>query len=111
MRNKEFYSAVWYDIIRPEALKRANYRCSNCQAEHRSVGYRDGTGKWIACDEFMLQWCKAQGIKTHTMYLQVCHNDQNTFNNSPENLQVRCPRCHLKFDKDFRAIARLTQRK
>lgn len=107
MRNREFYSALWYDVIRPEALKRANYKCAVCKVKHHSLGYRDNTGNWIECDEFMIRWCNENSIKIKKMFLQISHKDHDTLNNSPENLQAVCPRCHLKFDKDLRIAKRI----
>src|SRR5258706_12556391 len=107
MRNKGFYSSLWYDVIRPEALKADNYMCRSCKARHHSVGYRGAEGVWIECDSFMIEWCKLKGIKVRTMFLQVSNRDHNTYNNSPTNLQALCPRCHLRFDKDLRIAKRI----
>lgn len=108
MRNKHRYSNDWYDIIRPEALKRASYKCQQCNAKHKSIGYRSHNGVWIECDMYMLQWCKVQGIKVHKLFLQISHTDHDTSNNKPENLRALCPRCHLSFDKTIRHIKRLS---
>lgn len=105
------YDKLWNDVIRPEALKRAGYKCESCKCRHHSQGYRNEFGAWIECDEFQLQWCKVKGIKPKRMYLQVAHLDHDRSNNSPINLKVLCPRCHLNNDKDIRAIMRKTNNK
>lgn len=109
MRNKQFYSALWYDVIRPEALKKASYKCENCSAKHHSVGYRDNKGEWIECDKFMVEWCKSKGITVKKLFLQIAHLDHNPSNNSPENLKALCPRCHLLNDKAVRLLSRISK--
>ncbi len=93
-------------MIRPDALRKAGYKCSECKAKHRSIGYRNVKGDWVECDELMLFWCKEQGIKVKQMFLQVCHVDNNPSNNDPDNLVVKCPKHHLRMDASLRAIVR-----
>lgn len=109
MRNKQRYDEYWYDVIRPKALERANYRCQKCGAKHRSIGYRDAQGNWVECDQFMIEWCKQNGIKVKKMFLQVSHKEHDTSKNEPNDLQVLCPRDHLIYDKQTRQISRHIQ--
>lgn len=106
MRNKYRYHEEWLDKIRPLALQRANYMCQKCKAKHRSTGYRDSKGVWIACDKYMIEWCLTHNIKVKKLFLQVAHLDNNPSNNDITNLAVLCPRCHLMYDKDIRLIMR-----
>lgn len=106
MRNSERYSEDWKDVIRPRELLRAGYKCENCRAKHRSIGYRNSDGVWIECDKFMIEWCQVKGIKTKKLFLQVAHLDHNPRNNEPYNLKVLCPKCHLKNDENVRLIKR-----
>lgn len=109
MRNKSRYSEHWYDVIRPDILKRDNYKCTKCGVKHRAVGYRNAKGIFIECDKFMLNWCLEQGIKTFKMYLQISHIDHNPANNNYSNLQSLCPKCHLSNDKLIRHLSRISK--
>lgn len=109
MRNSHLYDSLWYDVIRPNALQRANYKCQDCNAKHHSIGYRDPIGNWVECDEFMLQWCKSKLIKTRKLFLQVAHLDNDPSNNNPINLKVLCPRCHFINDKHIRHVRRISK--
>lgn len=106
MRNRERYADNWSDVIRPAILARDNYKCTSCNAKHRTIGYRDSSGNWIECDEFMIEWCKGKGIKTKKLFLQVAHLDHNPNNNDPLNLSTKCPRCHFINDKALSAVIR-----
>jgi len=57
-----------------QARKRANYKCEVCHDVSHTASY--------------------SGHK-----IIVHHIDGNYLNNSPENLKVLCPSCHLKFRK------------
>jgi len=106
MNNKHRYPVEWYDILRPEALKRASYKCSNCGVKHRSIGYRDTFKAFIECDEFMVAWAIKQGFKIVKIFLQISHDNNDVTDNRPCNLIARCARCHLIHDKKFNTIRR-----
>jgi len=109
MKNRSRYAAEWNDTIRPQVLRRDKYTCQHCGAKHRSTGYYEKTGRFINCDSVDLAYAKRQGYKIITVYLQVCHKDQNPANNSPINLVSLCPPCHLRMDAKFNRIKRLAR--
>lgn len=106
MRNKHLYDDNWSDVIRPQALKAANYRCQKCNAKHKSYGYRDALGNWVECDPLMIEWCKQNNIKVKRLFLQIAHIDHIRTNNIPSNLMALCPRCHFLNDKHISTISR-----
>lgn len=110
MKNKHLYSKDWNDVIRPEILKRDNYKCQNCGLKHKSVGYYSTDKKFIECDEFMQKWAKANKYKVQTVSLQIAHLDHNPSNNEPDNLKSLCPRCHLINDKAYNRVKRMMYR-
>ena len=112
MKNAKNYPPDWKDVIRPAILKRDLYVCTMCPTRHRTTGYYDSRKNFIACDEFMLAWAKAQGKKVFTIYLQVIHLDHNPANCDNFNLASACPRCHLRYDRQYNiALRKLAKRK
>jgi len=103
MKNKHLYSPDWRDIIRPAALAAAGYKCQNptCKIKHKQIGYYDHLGTWVPCDDFMVNWAKANNFKIQKIYLQVAHLDQNPSNNSPANLRAFCPAHHFEYDRYY----------
>jgi len=110
MKNRELYSPDWVDTIRPRILRRDQYKCRDCGATQRSIGYYDAHERFIQCDAFMQAWALERGIKLTKVFLQVAHLDQNPANNNDENLKTYCPRHHLRFDREFNAIKRKAAR-
>ena len=110
MRNSSRYSIDWNDVIRPDILKRAGYKCDKCKIANRSVGYRLTSGQFIVCDKFLIEWCASQGIKVKRVFLQICHIDHNPSNNDYSNLMCLCPRCHAFMDKDHRVAMRISSK-
>lgn len=105
--NRKEYHEDWTDKIRPEILKRDNYKCRHCGQAHKVRVYKNSRRKYVECDEFVERWAKAQGHKVFTLYLQVAHLDQDKTNNDPSNLLSLCPRCHGKYDKESKRFKRL----
>jgi 5-methylcytosine-specific restriction endonuclease McrA len=64
--------------------------------------YKNSRNKYVECDDFVEAWAKANGHKVFTVYLQVAHLDQDKSNNKPDNLLSLCPRCHSKYDKEYK---------
>jgi hypothetical protein len=102
------YHPDWKDIIRPAILKRDGYKCSHCGIKHKARVYKDSTGKYVECDEFMEQWAKSTGRKVFTLFLQIAHLDHNKQNNEPSNLKALCPIHHARFDSEHKKLARIT---
>jgi hypothetical protein len=102
------YHPDWKDIIRPAILKRDGYKCAHCGIKHKARVYKDTTGKYVECDEFMEQWAKSTKRKVFTLYLQIAHLDHNKQNNEPTNLKALCPVHHARFDSEHKKLARIT---
>lgn len=100
------YHPDWKDVIRPQALARANYKCQNCRIRQKSKGYRTARGLFVECDEFMEEWAVNQGYKIITIFLSIAHLDHDTTNNEPSNLKALCQQCHNRHDAKIRAINR-----
>lgn len=108
---KELYDENWKDVIRPEALKRAQYKCQNCGVSQRSQFYREKGQRVIIEDSFILSWAITNKKKISTVHLAISHTDHNTSNNNPDNLKALCQECHLRHDKEFHKATRIGKRK
>ena len=106
MRNKQNYSEHWHDIIRPDILKRANYKCENCGIGHRKSYIFGYCKSPILVDKEELAEAKANGEKAYTIYLQISHQDRDTTNNDYSNLKALCQKCHLNYDRNFHKLVR-----
>lgn len=106
MKNKHLYPAEWTDTIRPAILKRDGYRCTTCGVAHRAVGYYEKGKHFVVCDSWMQQWAVNNGYKIQTMFLQIAHLNHIKSDCRPENLEAKCPRCHLNYDREFNMIKR-----
>lgn len=111
MKNRKNYPADWFDRIRPDILRRDNYRCIKCKAQNHKKGYYNESGAFVQCDEHMLDWAQRQGIKTITVHLQIAHLNQDVTDNNYENLAAMCPKHHLKHDHDYKKHLRRAKRK
>ena len=101
------YHPDWKDIIRPAILKRDGYKCAHCGIKHKARVYKDTTGKYVECDDFMEQWAKSTKRKVFTLYLQIAHLDHDKQNNEPTNLKALCPIHHARFDSEHKKLARI----
>lgn len=110
MKNRGNYPENWFDVIRPDILKKDNFKCKDCGLKHKSVGYYDRKGNFVECDNFIKDWAVKNGFKVQKISLQIAHLDQNPSNNNYSNLECKCPKCHLKFDEPFNKMKRLTRR-
>lgn len=102
------YHPDWKDIIRPAILKRDGYKCAHCGIKHKSRVYKDTTGKYVECDDFMEEWAKSTGRKVFTLFLQIAHLDHDKQNNEPSNLKALCPIHHARYDTEHKKLARIT---
>jgi len=107
MRNRNHYPDEWFDVIRPDILKRDNYKCTKCGLRHKSTGYYDKRKVFVVVDEFTEKWARVHGFKIQKISLQIMHIDQNKGNNDYKNLASGCPKCHLNFDREFNKVKRL----
>lgn len=101
------YHQDWRDVIRPAILKRDQYKCVQCGARHKMKCYKDTSGKYIECDDFMEQWAISSGRHVFTLYLQVAHKDHDKSNNDPSNLMTLCPVHHARYDSEHKRFARI----
>lgn len=106
MRNKSRYADEWKDVIRPDILRRDLYRCTQCKAPQRSIGYYDKNESFIPCDFLMADWARAHGFRMYKIHLQVAHLDNNPANNEYSNLRTLCPRHHLQLDNSHTLLIR-----
>lgn len=110
MRNRKKYSEEWTDTIRPSILSRDLYKCTRCRIPHRSYVLVDEKGNYTVISKDEHEEYKQYQAKTYRIYLQVAHLDNDPSNNHPDNLSCMCPKCHLKFDKDWALIMRVANK-
>lgn len=104
--NYKDYHPDWKDIIRPQVLQRDQYKCRHCGIKHKTRVYKDSRNNYVECDKFIEQWAVNNGKKVFTLYLQVAHLDHNKENNELINLLSLCPKCHGKYDKEYKSFIR-----
>ena len=111
MRNRKAYSEEWTDTIRPRILKRDNYKCTKCGIKHRAYVLVDSSGNYTIITKDEHDEYKPFGANVYRIFLQIMHLDHNKDNNEDSNLAAACPRCHLKNDKQHRALMRIAEKK
>lgn len=111
MRNKNLYPENWVDTIRPDILKRDNYKCQKCKIKHRSYVLVDSIGNRTLIDKQEHDEYKTYGANTYRIFLQVCHLDNNKSNCDYSNLIALCPTCHNRMDREWKQAIRLAQKK
>jgi len=108
MRNRHKYPPEWYDKIRPEILKRDEYKCRDCRIKHRSwVAVKKGNNRMIIERDEIKDYTDS-GYKCYQVFLQVAHLDNNKSNNNYQNLKSLCVTCHSRMDKEWKKIIRLS---
>lgn len=100
------YPPDWKDKIRPDILRRDHYKCKFCRIQHRAIGYRDKSGQFIECDNFMEMWAEKAGKRVFQVILTIAHLDQNIENNDYSNLAALCQKCHLNHDRPYNQVKR-----
>lgn len=96
--NYIYYAPNWKDVVRPEALKRAGYRCQRCKAPNKALIWRDKSGDWTQFPESDIQRGFVERKNLTKIILTIAHLNHLTFDNRPENLQALCQKCHLHHD-------------
>lgn len=109
MRNRTNYPANWFDTIRPDILRRDNYKCTKCGIAHRSYIVRDNKGIYSEISQEQFVQFREEGKKTFKVYLQVAHMDNDVTNLNYSNLKALCPVCHLLNDAEFKNLMRLAK--
>lgn len=96
------YPPNWKTEIRPVVLLRAKNCCEECGIENYSVGYRDSTGEFKKCHNWLYKESQytPEGFKVIKIVLTIAHIDHDITNNDPANLKALCQRCHLSLDRD-----------
>jgi len=97
--NYIYYHPKWRDVVRPEALKRAGYRCEICKAPNKKLITRDRNGQWMTVSEDEIQRGFYQRKDLTKIQLTISHTNHLTIDNRPENLRALCQKCHLKHDQ------------
>lgn len=111
MRNKLLYPENWVDTIRPDILKRDNYKCKKCGIKHRSYVLVDSNFNWTVIDKLEHDEYKTYGAKTYRVFLQVCHLDNVKSNCDYNNLIAMCPKCHNLNDREHKRLMRIADKK
>lgn len=106
MRNRHKYHPNWEDIIRPEILKRDNYKCQECGVKHRGLYLVQENNKLLEIDKEEYVEALRNNEKVKKIFLQVAHLDHNPKNNNYENLKSLCPSCHFANDRAINQIKR-----
>ena len=92
------YHPEWKERIRPDILRRANWKCEFCGVQSRAIGYREKDGTFVECDSYMQKWAIDHGFKIIKIVLTIMHLDHDITNNEYTNLKSGCQRCHNKYD-------------
>lgn len=102
MKQRHKYAEDWYDTIRPNVLKRDNYRCVHCTIRHRQLVVIEKSGSWTKVSADLKSILLEENKRIYRCLLQIAHIDQNKANNDMSNLMSLCPRCHSKFDAPYK---------
>lgn len=105
------YNEEWSDIIRPEILKRDNYKCMECGVQHKRYILRSKEGQWKYIEKDEYEEYNKLKERVYKVHLQVAHLDNIKENNNPDNLKTLCLWCHLKYDKDYKRLLRIAKKK
>lgn len=103
------YPANWKSEIRPGILDRAGNRCEQCGLLNYSIVIAktriaavEGCSYAWAKENLGFYHCVEDGPAI-IIVLTIAHLNHDTSNNSKENLQALCQRCHLSHDAYFHA--------
>lgn len=110
MRNRHKYPAEWHDTIRPEILKRDNYKCTECGIRHRQWVVKGLDNKIINIEYNERFDYKGTKAKVYQIILHVCHLDNDKSNCDYSNLKSKCVSCHARLDASFKALLRKSNR-
>lgn len=105
--DKKKYHQDWADIIRPDILRRDNYKCKHCGISNRTLFVREGNTRVFILDSLMHNYYIARQIKVSKIVLSIAHLDGCIENNDYSNLAALCQSCHLVHDAHQHTINRL----
>ena len=105
--NGKGYSVDWRDIVRPNALRRFKYKCSDCGVSNRLSFTYDGNKRIILDDDWLLKLYISKGFKISKIALSVSHECHTPACINEDHLKPRCQKCHLVFDKHIHLLRRL----
>jgi len=106
--NYKKYSDKWFDVIRPDILKRDNFRCKWCGIRDRVQYYWESGQRVIVDDEWIKKRIIEQRGRIKRVILTIAHIDQNIYNNDYSNLAALCQLCHNRHDIRHRILNRKT---
>lgn len=96
--NEHVYSPDWKTVIRPNALKKAGYKCEECGVPNNLPIIRLAQQGWLEADDTVTYWAQKEGVKIIKTVLTVSHINHIPTDNRPENLKVLCQLHHLRSD-------------
>jgi hypothetical protein len=101
------YPPLWFDVIRPDILKRAMHKCEHCASRNYSTYHYERGFRHFHLDEKDRQWFSDKGHKCKKVVLTISHTDHDIQNNDYSNLRALCQKCHLAHDKERHLQTRL----
>lgn len=107
MKNRYKYPSNWNDTIRPEILKRDNYKCQVCGIKHRQAVLVLPDKSYLHIDKHEIEEYRQNKKRAFVVHLQISHKNHIKHDCRPENLWSLCPKCHFKNDKEFNKIIKL----
>lgn len=101
------YTHDYKDVLRPEILKRDNYKCTKCGIPNKTRYITDPVSGWLAVDAEIEAWAITEKVKISKSVLTIAHLNQLTFDNRFSNLKTLCSVCHLAYDREFKASVKV----
>jgi len=108
--NYKLYHPNWKDIIRPDILRRDNYKCKHCGVVNRTPYVYEQGKPYYFKDDFIADYYTRRNERIRKVVLTIAHLDHNRDNNEYSNLAALCQICHLKYDKEQHRISRITKK-
>lgn len=79
--------------MRRYVIDRDNYKCSKCKVSQRAQGYRDDTGEFVDCDDYMADWAAKNGHKVMVVFLTMHQISGEDISVDPADYAMFCPKC------------------
>lgn len=100
--NYRNYHPDWKDVIRPQILKRDNYKCKICNVGNRMRIIRGDDDQWLEVDHLIEKEALKTGQKIVKIVLTVAHLNHIVTDNRPENLAALCQLHHIRHDSEHK---------
>ena len=105
--NSKGYSVTWRDIVRPDILRRDNYKCSHCSVKNNVLFYNENGVRKLVDDNWLHSWAIKNNIKLSKVCLSISHSCHNSACINYSHLTTLCQACHLRYDKHHHLMSRL----